>query len=155
MSKESTSGFLETLGCALLFLALIVIAVIALAIWLAIAVLAGVGLWYLIRFIWRKYAEAHPEAPAVQRGMKMTPLTRKVLAAIPCVILGCCLSDSQSYRKSDRIPAEGNSSSSLSPDFRHQRIPVRIARTACYDTTKMHIPSGRILLSMEDMLLSC
>ena len=49
------------------------------------------GLWYLIRFIWRKYAAAHPEAPAVQRGMKMTPLTRKVLAAIPCVILGCCL----------------------------------------------------------------
>ena len=91
MSKESTSGFLETLGCALLFLALIVIAVIALAIWLAVAVLAGVGLWYLIRFIWRKYAAAHPEAPAVQRGMKMTPLTRKVLAAIPCVILGCCL----------------------------------------------------------------
>ena len=76
MSKESTSGFLETLGCALLFLALIVIAVIALAIWLAVAVLAGVGLWYLIRFIWRKYAAAHPEAPAVQRGMKMTPLTR-------------------------------------------------------------------------------
>ena len=91
MSHESTSGFLGTLGCALLFLALIVIALIALAIWLAVAVLAGVGLWYLIRFIWRKYAAAHPDAPAVQRGMKMTTLTRKVLAAIPCVILGCCL----------------------------------------------------------------
>lgn len=91
MSHESTSGFLGTLGCALLFLAFIVIALIALAIWLAIAVLAGVGLWYLIRFIWRKYAAARPEAPAVQRGMKMTPLTRKVLAATPCVILGCCL----------------------------------------------------------------
>lgn len=91
MSQNSTSGFFGTLGCALLFLALAVIALIALAIWLAVAILAGVGLWYLIRFIWRKYAAAHPEAPVVQRGMKMTPLTRKVLAAIPCVILGCCL----------------------------------------------------------------
>lgn len=91
MSQDSTSGFFGALGCALLFLALVVIALIALAIWLAVAILVGVGLWYLIRFIWRKYAAAHPEAPVVQRGMKMTPLTRKVLAAIPCVILGCCL----------------------------------------------------------------
>lgn len=91
MSQDSTSGFFGALGCALLFLALVVIALIALAIWLAVAILVGVGLWYLIRFIWRKYAAAHPEAPVVQRGMKMAPLTRKVLAAIPCVILGCCL----------------------------------------------------------------
>lgn len=52
------------------------------------AVAAGVGLYFLMRNIWRQYVQQRPDASFVQWGLKFAPITRKIMAALLCCALG-------------------------------------------------------------------
>lgn len=58
---------------------------------IVLCVAAGVGLWYLIRKVWRSLVREKPESKFVERGLAMSPVARKIVAAIPCVLLSFCL----------------------------------------------------------------
>lgn len=55
------------------------------------AVAAGVGLYFLMRYIWRQYVQQRPDASFVQWGLKFAPITRKIMAALLCCALGASL----------------------------------------------------------------
>ena len=57
----------------------------------AVCVAAGIGLWFLIRYIWRSLVAEAPDSRMVRWGSKRTPIARKLLAAIPCVLLSLTL----------------------------------------------------------------
>lgn len=55
------------------------------------AVAAGVGLYFLMRYIWRQYVQQRPDASFVQRGLQFAPITRKIMAALLCCALAASL----------------------------------------------------------------
>lgn len=85
-------------GCgsiiAVLFLISIAGVLLAALIYLilgGICVAAGVGLWFLIRWVWRTWATDHPFGAVVELGMSMSPTTRKVVAGIICAVVAFAL----------------------------------------------------------------
>lgn len=55
------------------------------------AVAAGVGLYFLMRYIWRQYVQQRPDASFVQRDLQFAPITRKIMAALLCCALAASL----------------------------------------------------------------
>lgn len=55
------------------------------------AVAAGVGLYFLMCYIWRQYVQQRPDASFVQWGLKFAPITRKIIAALLCCALAASL----------------------------------------------------------------
>lgn len=65
------------------------LAVVALA--YAVCIASGVGLWFLARYIWRSLVRESPDNGLVKWGMRQVPIVRKMLAAVPCVLLSLML----------------------------------------------------------------
>lgn len=65
------------------------LAVVALA--YAVCIASGVGLWFLARYIWRSLVREPPDNGLVKWGMRQAPIVRKMLAAVPCVLLSLML----------------------------------------------------------------
>lgn len=78
-------------GCVWLFGMTLLLCVVIAALAFVGSVAAGVGLWFLIRYIWRSLVRESPDNKLVVWGMRQTPIARKVLAAVPCVILSFAL----------------------------------------------------------------
>ena len=78
-------------GCLYAFLALIVIAFAIAAIAFVACIAAGVGLWFLIRYGWRKLVASSPDSKLVKAGMSMPPLARKIAAGVLCAFVSLCL----------------------------------------------------------------
>ncbi|MEE8681571.1 MAG: hypothetical protein SOH69_06915 [Olsenella sp.] len=55
------------------------------------AVAAGVGLYFLMRYIWRQYVQQRPDASSVQWGLQFAPIARKIMAALLCCALAASL----------------------------------------------------------------
>ncbi len=80
-----------TRGCLVLF-AWVFVVCMAIAILAYVgAIAAGIGLWFLIRYVWRQYVQQKPDSGLVQRGLKMAPITRKLLAGVLCALISLCL----------------------------------------------------------------
>lgn len=78
-------------GCIWLFCMMMLLCVVIAALAFVGSVAAGVGLWFLIRYIWRSLVRESPDNRLVVWGMRQAPIARKVLAAVPCVILSFAL----------------------------------------------------------------
>ena len=78
-------------GCLYAFLALIVISFAIAALAFVACVAAGVGLWFLIRYGWRKLVASSPDSKLVKAGMSMPPLARKIAAGVLCALVSLCL----------------------------------------------------------------
>lgn len=65
------------------------LAVVALA--YAVCIASGVGLWFLARYIWRSLVRESHDNGLVKWGMRQAPIVRKMLAAVPCVLLSLML----------------------------------------------------------------
>ncbi len=91
MSKKIVLVQKKRGGCLGAFLAIIIVCLAIYAIALGLCVAAGVGLWFLARYIWRSLVKEKPDSPLVQRGLALAPIARKVAAAVPCVIVSFCL----------------------------------------------------------------
>lgn len=57
----------------------------------AVCIASGVGLWFLARYIWRSLVREPPDNGLVKWGMRQAPIVRKMLAAVPCVLLSFML----------------------------------------------------------------
>lgn len=101
-------------GCLVTFAALIAIAVLIYVLSFVGAIAAGVGLWFLIRYIWRQYAQRRPDASFVKWGMKLAPITRKVLAGVLCAMVSICLLGTFLSASSTKESASQQSGSSAS-----------------------------------------
>lgn len=78
-------------GCLTVFVWMFVIG-LAIAVLAYVGVIAaGIGLWFLIRYVWRQYVQQKPESGLVRRGLQMAPITRKILAGVLCAIVTLCL----------------------------------------------------------------
>jgi uncharacterized protein (DUF2062 family) len=78
-------------GCFTTLAILIVAALLIAVLPYVGAVAAGVGLYFLMRYIWRQYVQQRPDASFVQWGLQFAPITRKVMAALLCCALGASL----------------------------------------------------------------
>lgn len=101
--KRGCLGTILHWVCVLVVIGLLIYAVAA-----ALYIAACVGLWFLIRSIWRSEVASKPESSMVQRGMRMTPTVRKVLAgvasvAIVTVIFGIGSTSVKSQQRADAL----------------------------------------------------
>lgn len=94
-------------GCLYAFLALIVISFAIASLAFVACIAAGVGLWFLIRYGWRKLVASSPDSKLVKAGMSMPPLARKIAAGVLCAFVSLCLigaiGGSSSTKQSDTV----------------------------------------------------
>lgn len=94
-------------GCLYAFLALIVISFAIAALAFVACIAAGVGLWFLMRYGWRKLVASSPDSKLVKAGMSMPPLARKIAAGVLCAFVSLCLigaiGGSSSPKQSDTV----------------------------------------------------
>lgn len=57
----------------------------------ALCIVAGIGLWFLLRYIWRRLVVESPDSGIVKAGQKLPPIGRKVLAGVACALVSICL----------------------------------------------------------------
>lgn len=74
-------------GCITLFIFLIIASLALYVLGLAVCVAVGVGLWFLGRYVWRSLVRESPGNPLVELGMSWAPITRKVFAAVVCILV--------------------------------------------------------------------
>ena len=74
-------------GCFTTLAILIVAALLIAVLPYVGAVAAGVGLYFLMRYIWRQYVQQRPDASFVQWGLQFAPIARKIMAALLCCAL--------------------------------------------------------------------
>lgn len=55
------------------------------------AIAAGVGMWFLARYIWRSMVDEMPDNGFVQWGLGLAPIVRKALAGVACVLVSVVL----------------------------------------------------------------
>lgn len=101
-------------GCIKLFVALFVIGIIIYVAAFAGCVLAGVGLWFLIRYVWRLLAREKPDSNFVKWGMSKAPIVRKVLAGIVSAIVAISLMAAVGSGMSNSGNSRGSSSGNQS-----------------------------------------
>lgn len=70
------------------------------------AAAAGVGAWFLLRYIWRSMVDEMPDSVLVRWGLRMAPITRKVLAALLCVAVSLLLAGAWAELGSDGAAGE-------------------------------------------------
>ena len=92
-------------SCLYALLALFVLAAAIASIVLVACIAVGVGLWFLIRYGWRKLAASSPNSKLVKAGMSVPSLARKIAAGVLCAFVSLCL-----------IGSLGGSGSTKEPD---------------------------------------
>lgn len=98
--KNQKRGCLWFIGIMLL----VGIAIAALVYALCIA--AGVGLWFLTRYVWRRLVIEVPNSAVVRFGQKLPPIGRKVLAGVACAVVSLCLIGAVSSGTATTEPVE-------------------------------------------------
>ena len=73
--------------CGIFFLGCLAIAVLAYALCIA----AGVGLWFLTRYCWRKLVVQAPDSKFVKKMSSVPPIVRQVAAGLVCAMLSLML----------------------------------------------------------------
>lgn len=73
--------------CGVFFLGCLAIAVLAYALCIA----AGVGLWFLMRYCWRKLVVQAPDSKFVKKMSSVPPIVRQVAAGLVCAMLSLML----------------------------------------------------------------
>lgn len=73
--------------CGVFFLGCLAIAVLAYALCIA----AGVGLWFLTRYCWRKLVVQAPDSKFVKKMSSVPPIVRQVAAGLVCAMLSLML----------------------------------------------------------------
>lgn len=73
--------------CGAMLLACVAIAALAYAACIA----SGVGLWFLVRYCWRRLSEQAPDSKFVQKMRSVPPIARQVGAGLACAVFSLAL----------------------------------------------------------------
>lgn len=90
------------LWCCAAFV-LLCLAIYALA--FVACIVAGVGLWFLVRYCWRKLAQQAPDSKFVRRVGSWPPVVRQVLAGVACAFVSLLLMGSLAPSKAPQQQA--------------------------------------------------
>lgn len=101
--------------CGVFFLGCLAIAVLAYALCIA----AGVGLWFLTRYCWRKLVVQAPDSKFVKKMSSVPPIVRQVAAGLVCAMLSLML-----------MAGLGNASSSTTNDTSTQTAQTQTQKKA-------------------------
>lgn len=101
--------------CGVFFLGCLAIAVLAYALCIA----AGVGLWFLTRYCWRKLVVQAPDSKFVKKMSSVPPIVRQVAAGLVCAVLSLML-----------MAGLGNASSSTTNDTSTQTAQTQTQKKA-------------------------
>lgn len=101
--------------CGVFFLGCLAIAVLAYALCIA----AGVGLWFLMRYCWRKLVVQAPDSKFVKKMSSVPPIVRQVAAGLVCAMLSLTL-----------MAGLGNASSNTTNDTTVQTTQTQKEKTA-------------------------
>ena len=101
--------------CGVFFLGCLAIAVLAYALCIA----AGVGLWFLMRYCWRKLVVQAPDSKFVKKMSSVPPIVRQVAAGLVCAMLSLTL-----------MAGLGNASSNTTNDTTVQTAQTQKEKTA-------------------------
>ena len=111
--------------------ALLIIGVVASILGVIAAIALGFGLWFIIRYVWRSYVRERPDSAMVQRGLKMAPITRKVLAGALCVFVTliavavASTPTSQQNAPSSSAPQSQEQEQAQQPDQHQEQAPEK------------------------------
>lgn len=75
------------------------------------AIAAGIGLWFLARFGWRRMSVAKPDNGFVKWGLGLSPFLRKGIAGAVCALVSVCLMAAMTPNSSPDITTEPTSRS--------------------------------------------
>lgn len=78
-------------GCLSFCVAIVVAAILIAVLSYVGCVAAGVGLWFLIRYIWRSLVRERPDSGVVRWGLKRAPIARKIMAGALCALVSVIL----------------------------------------------------------------
>lgn len=101
--------------CGVFFLGCLAIAVLAYALCIA----AGVGLWFLMRYCWRKLVVQAPDSKFVKKMSSVPPIVRQVAVGLVCAMLSLTL-----------MAGLGNASSNTTNDTTVQTTQTQKEKTA-------------------------
>lgn len=74
-------------GCMWLLGVILIVCVAIAVLVYALCIAAGVGLWFLLRYVWRRLVVESPDNALVKTGQKLPPVGRKVLAGVACAFV--------------------------------------------------------------------
>lgn len=92
-------------GCLWYCAAFVLLCLAIYALAFVACVAAGVGLWFLVRYCWRKLAQQAPDSKFVRRVGSWPPVVRQVLAGVACAFVSLLLMGSLAPSKSPQQQA--------------------------------------------------
>ena len=92
-------------GCLWYCAAFVLLCLAIYALAFVACVAAGVGLWFLVRYGWRKLAQQAPDSKFVRRVGSWPPVVRQVLAGVACAFVSLLLMGSLAPSKSPQQQA--------------------------------------------------
>lgn len=87
-------------GCLWYCAAFVLLCLAIYALAFVACIVAGVGLWFLVRYCWRKLAQQAPDSKFVRRVGSWPPVVRQVLACVACAFVSLLLMGSLAPSKS-------------------------------------------------------
>lgn len=74
-------------GCLWWFGAIVLACLLLTLLVYGLCIAAGIGLWFLIRYIWRRAVVEMPDSSIVQLGLKLKPIQRQCFAGLICALV--------------------------------------------------------------------
>lgn len=143
---------------------LVALAVIGVAGPIGIGITVGVGLWFLMRYLWRKQVSSSPDSKLVRDiEKKLPPKHRKILAGAACVVVGLIfmLSAFVSQGRQEAQQAQSESGPAAMQQEPAEQLDLEVGDAATFDGYSVTIQSveydGEALgaafriVSLEDM----
>ena len=92
-------------GCLWYCAAFVLLCLAIYALAFVACIVAGVGLWFLVRYCWRKLAQQAPDSKFVRRVGSWPPVVRQVLAGVACAFVSLLLMGSLTPSKAPQQQA--------------------------------------------------
>lgn len=112
---------------------------------IGLGIVVGVGLWFFMRYLWRKRVSSPSEGKLVRDiKKKFTPKQRKILAGAVCVVVGVIFMSLAfaSQERQDAQQAQSESDPSIEQHGPEEQLDLEVGETATFDGYSVTIQSA-------------